>query len=631
MCGICGTVEWGGDGANLKPGIFRMMDRMVHRGPDDRGSHFVEHDALRVGLGHQRLSILDLSAAGKQPMTDEHRRAWITYNGEVYNYREIRKELESIGYHFRSETDTEVVLQAYLAWGVESLGRLEGMFAFAIWDGRDRSLLLVRDRAGIKPLHYSQTPTSLSFSSEIKSLLALPEIDAEVDPSTIDEFMTLGYISAPRTAFRGIKKLHPGHYARWCGGKFECVRYWTHSYGPSVKDSEWKEAFVDVFSSAVDRQMVSDVPLGGFLSGGIDSSLVVWMMSRAMTDPVQTFSLGFGDAKSDETQYAEEVARKFTTRHTSNFVSHDALDLLPSLVRQLDEPFADSSIIPTYLVSRETQKSVKVAISGDGGDELFAGYTNYVGERVLRWLRVLPSSVLGALASGARLGSRSGNRLLSRLDNVLSTRDLELYQRYLEKAAICKMGVKADLYTREFQAATDNDDWRGRVEAVIDRQGAADAIQELGSLDFEFYLPNDMLTKVDRMSMLCSLEVRVPFLDERVVDFASKVPSRLKLKGLTTKYLLREALSDVLPRRITHRKKQGFELPVDSWFSGSFCSYADSILTDRRARDRSYFEPAAVDRILKDHRSGVRSQGRLIFAMICLELWFQLVAEQRGT
>jgi len=629
MCGICGKIEWGVP-SDLESDVLRMMDRMVHRGPDDRGIHVAEYNTLRVGLGHQRLSILDLSVAGKQPMADKDRRAWIVYNGEVYNYRELRKELESSGHHFQSGTDTEVVLKAYQEWGVESLDRLEGMFAFAIWDAVDRVLFLARDRAGIKPLHYSLTPTGLAFSSEIKSLLALPEIKADVDPSTIDEFLTLGYISAPRTAFHGIQKLPPGHYARWEGGKFECVRYWTHSYCPSVEESEWKEAFVDVFSQAVERQMVSDVPLGGFLSGGIDSSLVVWMMSRAASTPVQTFSLGFGDVKSDETRYAEEVARSFSTDHTSNLVSHDAMELLPSLVKQLDEPFADSSIIPLYLVSLETQKSVKVALSGDGGDELFAGYTNYIGERVLGWLNVLPSPVMRALAGGARLGSRSGNRLLGRLDNVLSTRDLKLYQRYLEKAAICKTGVKSGLYTPEFQAATENGNWKERVEALLDEQASSDPVEELGCLDFQYYLPNDMLTKVDRMSMLCSLEVRVPFLDERVVDFAARVPSSVKLRGLTTKHLLREALSTVLPRRITHRKKQGFELPVDSWFSGRFCDYADSILRDRSAKSRSYLDPVAVDRILLDHRSGVRNQGRLIFAMVCLELWFQQVVDQRG-
>jgi asparagine synthase (glutamine-hydrolysing) len=628
MCGICGKIARDVPGEALSAEIQRMMERMVHRGPDDQGEVTLASGDDLVGLGHRRLSIIDLTRAGRQPMSDEEQRFWIVYNGEVYNFRELRKELEAIGHRFRSSTDTEVVLRAYMSWGVSCLNRLEGMFALAIWDCAERRLLLARDRAGIKPLHYGLTSTGVAFASEIKSLLALPDFKADVDPARIDEFLTLGYISAPRTAFRGIRKLLPGHYAIWKNGQIESTPYWTRRAVAPIPESDWKEAFLDVFGKAVRRQMVSDVPIGGFLSGGIDSSLVVWMMSRAAGEPINTFAIGFNDDSSNEAPYAEEVANRFSTSHEASVVSHDALGLLPSLVQQLDEPFADSSIIPTFLISRETRKSVKVALSGDGGDELFAGYTNYVGERILRWMRVLPSPILGTIGGGARTRMLSGSRFFQRLDNVLSSRDRSLCQRYVEKAALTKSTLKPDLYSGSFRSAAVDDEWSNDLEKLVSECGHDDSVGQLGSLDFGYYLPNDMLTKVDRMSMLCSLEVRVPFLDEQVVDFAARVPSNLKLRGLTTKYLLRQALSDVLPRRITRRKKQGFGLPVDSWFSGRFHDFSQELLLDRQATERSYFEPKVVESILSEHRGGRSNQSRLIFALVCLELWFQLVVDR---
>ena len=630
MCGICGKIAQGLSEEDLAHQIHGMMTRIAHRGPDDQGQVVLEASDALIGLGHHRLTILDLSSAGRQPMADENRQAWIVYNGEVYNFREIRKELEAIGHRFRSSTDTEVVLRAYLAWGTECLSRLEGMFAFAIWDDANRRLVLARDRAGIKPLHYGLTPAGIVFGSEIKSLLALPEFgNPEVDPGRIDEFLTLGYISAPRTAFRGIQKLLPGHYAIWEDGKFRVLPYRARKTMAPVSRTDWKEAFLEVFERAVKRQMVSDVPVGAFLSGGIDSSLVVQMMSRATPEPVKTFAIGFGKGTRSETIYAEEVGKHFSTDHASTEVSHDALDLMPALVEQLDEPFADSSIIPMYLISRETRKSVKVALSGDGGDELFAGYTNYVGERILRWMRMLPSPLLSAIEAGAGRGAGL-SAFFRRLENVLSSRDQPLHRRYVQKSALSGTHKRMGLYTDSFRSDALGDSWVDEIEGLLAGYDQADAIDRVGALDFGYYLPNDVLTKVDRMSMLCSLEVRVPFLDEEVVDFAAQVPSALKLRGLTTKYLLRLALSDELPERITRRPKQGFEIPVDTWFSGRFCEFAAEILLDDQARGRTYFESQAVESILADHRSGRVNRSRLIFALICLELWFRHVVEGKA-
>ncbi len=624
MCGILGVANSTGVPVAAEI-VERMRDTMAHRGPDDVGIHIDGN----IGLGHRRLSIIDVEG-GHQPMSTPDGTIYIVHNGEIYNFQTIRSELEADGVTFSTRSDTEVVLRAYEKWGPGCVERLHGIFAFGIWDSRKQRLFVARDRLGIKPLYFTSDPNLFIFASEIKAFLKHPNFDRTVDPRAVDRFFSFGYIPAPDTIFTSVKKLLPAHYLIWENGTIRTERYWR--FEPSREESEksnaeWTDEFRDVFQNAVSRQMVSDVPLGAFLSGGIDSSLIVWMMSRSTDEPVRTFTIGFGQDGMSETPYAKIVADRFSTKHKEFEVTPDVIDILPKLVWHLDEPFADSSALPTYYVSKITRQEVTVALSGDGGDELFAGYTRHQGERLTRGFQALPpwarSGIIGALKKG-------GTKKLKRLENVLSNAELDFVTRYRNKEALSQEVNRLGLYSADFRSDVGDDDSIEQLLELAKITSDANYIDRLTVFDLEFYLPNDMLTKVDKMSMASSLEVRVPFLDETVLDIAAKIPARLKLRGFTTKYLLRRLAAEVLPAEITRRRKQGFGIPLQGWFRGQLTSYAREMLLDTQTLSRGYFDRPAIESVLDDHENDRGDHGHLIYALISFELWNRVFIDNEG-
>ncbi|MBB27889.1 MAG: asparagine synthase (glutamine-hydrolyzing) [Gemmatimonadetes bacterium] len=630
MCGICGKLVWQQDGT-YETLIQQMNDTQAHRGPDDEGFRVYRAEDVQVALGHRRLSVIDLSDAGHQPLANETNEICIVYNGEVYNYKELRCQLKGMGHSFRSLTDTEVVLKAYQAWGRRCVERLRGMFAFCIWDQRKRRLFLARDRTGIKPLYYSTDSSGLLFGSELKALLLDQDLDRSLSFSALDSYFTYGYISAPDTIFQRIQKLPPGHSLTWENGSIQVARYWRYEPKPDQSkktEEDWVDELQGTFRAAVSRQMVSDVPLGAFLSGGIDSSLIVWAMAQNTNQSVQTFSIGFDDEPSSETRFARIVAQHLGVEHHEFNVTTDALAILPNLVWHMDEPFGDSSIVPTYYVSQMTRKQVTVALSGDGGDELFAGYTRYQGERFSRVFRGLPGTLRKFLVNTTRLSK--GNRRVRRLANVLSNAELDFVSRYRNKGSLCSPGIREEIYSADFKNALISNEPSDPLLEICSKHQQSDYVDRLTAFDMESYLPNDMLMKVDKMSMASSLEVRVPFLDEEFVTFASRVPSRLKLRGFTTKFLLRKLASRVLPREICKRRKQGFGMPVQSWFRGSLVDATREILLDSSAISRRYLRSSAVENLLQTHEAGFAEHGHIIFALLSFEHWGRIFVEGKG-
>ena len=631
MCGILGVAS--ASGIPIPPEtIEKMRDTMAHRGPDDTGIYTDPY----ITLAHRRLSIIDLGG-GHQPMSNPEKTVWVIHNGEIYNFRDIRKELEAEGFSFQTKSDTEVIIRAYEKWGLHCAEKLHGIFAFAVWDAPRKRLFLARDRLGIKPLFYASTPRRFYFASEIKSFLEDPAFDRAIDPSAVDAYLTFGYIPAPDTIFKNVKKLMPAHYLVWENGAVKTERYWRFAPRPEAADgekseTEWLDEFRDVFRRAVSRQMVSDVPLGAFLSGGIDSSLVVRMMSEVSKTPVRTFTIGFGAGRMSETPYAKIVAERFKTDHHELQVKTESMEeILPRLVWHLDEPFADSSIIPTYYMSKITREKVTVALSGDGGDELFAGYTRHQGEKLSERFRRLPAWVRSGVVSALKTPSAQRTAQLRRLQHVLSNAEIGFITRYRNKEMLSQEIDHRILYSQAFRTVAGQGAAEGQLDELATYTSAAGSIDRLTVFDLEFHLPNKMLVKVDKMSMASSLEVRVPFLDEMVVEASSRIPSRLKLKGFTTQYLLRKLASEVLPREIFKRKKQGFGIPLQSWFRGQLTSYAREMLLDTKTISRGYFDRKALSDLLGDHETRRLDHGRMIFGLIVFELWNRVFIDRRSS
>lgn len=631
MCGILGIA--GASGVPVpREVVERMRDAIAHRGPDDAGLYEDAH----VKLAHRRLSIIDIGG-GHQPMSNDDHTVHLIHNGEIYNFLDVRRDLEAYGLVFRTRSDTEVILRAYEKWGTRCVEKLHGIFAFAVWDAPRKRLLLARDRLGIKPLYYCASRDTIRFASEMKAFLEDPAFDRAVDAAAVDMYFAYGYIPAPHTIFRSVKKVLPAHILVWQNGTFHTERYWRFEPRPedgAKKESEWLDEFRDVLRGAVSRQMVSDVPLGAFLSGGIDSSLIVRMMSETSSTPVKTFTIGFGADKTSETPYAKTVAELFQTEHHEFQVTPDKMEeILPLLVRHTDEPFADASIIPTYYVSKITREKVTVALSGDGGDELFAGYTRHQGEKLTEQFRRLPPGVRSRIERvlGADALQRVGR--VRRLRHVLANAELGFVSRYRNKEMLSQDLDRRRLYSEAFRTAgkTNGDPVNAIFEELARYTKDLDAIGRLTVFDLEFYLPNDMLMKVDKMSMASALEVRVPFLDETVVEAASRIPTRLKLKGYTTKYLLRRLAAEVLPPEIFKRRKQGFGVPLQTWFRGELTGYAREMLIDNRTLSRGYFDREALESVLDDHEERRGDHSRMIFALIAFELWNRAFVDRRGS
>jgi asparagine synthase (glutamine-hydrolysing) len=627
MCGIAGFADRQHPSGSRKETDFALVHAMCevirHRGPDDEGIH-VEGG---VGLGMRRLSIIDLST-GHQPMHNEDESVWIVFNGEIYNYRELRAQLEAAGHRFYTSSDTETIVHAYEQWGEECFARLRGMFGLALWDRRARTLLLARDRAGIKPLHYAEHGGRLYFGSELKSLLAAGAVDGAIDLESLDHYLSFLYTPRDRSIFNGVSKLPPGHALRWRHGHAEVRPFWQISADQTFRGTaeDAAEELRRVLADAVRSHMVSDVPLGAFLSGGVDSSAVVGLMAEASDRPVKTFSIGFDEPEYDELEHARTVAAHFSTDHHEFVVRPDALGILDRLIEHFDEPFADSSAIPTWYVSEIARQHVTVVLSGDGGDELFGGYDRYLPHpRVERFDRLpIPGRRKAAAMVWPMLPHGAQGK------NFLRHVSLDTDARFIDSVALFRDDEKAALYSPELRASLRGASAKKTLARHFDRFAALAPHDRMMRFDFETYLPEDVLTKVDRMSMAHSIESRVPLLDNRVIDFAAALPAHLKIRQGRRKHVLKEAVKGLLPPGILDRKKQGFGVPLDVWFRGRLRDVFADVLGSARTRQRGYFQPAFIERIVQEHVSGRRDHTLRLWQLLVFELWQRHYVDSPG-
>ncbi|MBA3442669.1 MAG: asparagine synthase (glutamine-hydrolyzing) [Pyrinomonadaceae bacterium] len=626
MCGIVGIVRRNADGKTaIDSGVLKQMCNAIrHRGPDDEGSYLGEG----VGMAMRRLAIIDL-AGGQQPIANEDRTAWIVFNGEIYNYRSLRERLEKLGHKFRTDSDTEAIIHAYEQYGAECPKHLHGMFAFAIWDERKQELFLARDRVGKKPLLYALTNKELIFGSEFAALLCHPDVSREINPEAIHYYLSFMCVPAPLTAYRQIKKLEPGHTLCFgLNGEVRIERYWQPDFSKKVKLSEAEagERTIEVLREAVRVRLMSEVPLGAFLSGGIDSSAIVALMSEQSGEPIKTFSIGFEEQDFSELHYARRVAEHVGADHHEFIVRPNALEVLPTLVEHYGEPYADSSAIPTYYVAKETRRSVTVALNGDGGDECFAGYERYAAMRLAEIYRRLPGLVRGPLIQQAINLLPSSEIHRSRLRDVkrfLESASLSPLERYARWVSVLKVKAKDELYTEDFRqrvAGREPVDFLAPWFAQANGAGVVDAVLLADTMT---YLPNDLLVKVDIASMAVSLEARSPFLDHHVIEFAASLPENLKLRGLTTKYILKRALRKILPQENLQRRKMGFGVPLGHWFRGEMQGFLRETLLAEKALKRGFFKPEAVTRMVEDHTRGQKDYAPQLWTLLMLELWFQ--------
>ena len=629
MCGIAGVVTH--DRQPLAGFVEPMIEAQRHRGPDGSGIWVDQNCAL----GHRRLAIIDLSDAGRQPLSNPDQTVWITYNGEVYNFESVRRELEGLGYGFQSRTDTEVVLRAYERWGVDCLKRLRGMFAFAIWDTRRKRLFAARDRVGKKPLFYTQVGGRFLFASELQGLLAGLDHTPEINESAIDAYLSLGYIPAPLTAFKNVHKLPAAHWltveVRDGALALESERYWSLDYEPKLDLDEDEAASLlrEKLTEAVKLRMISDVPLGAFLSGGIDSSIVVGLMAQLSGTPVKTYSIGFDQAAYNELDHARRVARRFETDHHEFIVKPDVLDVLPKLVRHYGEPYADSSAIPTFYVSKLTRSEVTVALNGDGGDESFAGYQRYRGNRIAERISAIPGSRIPAnVLAHAIPGSVSPRHRLSYIKRFLTGVGVSAPQRYGRWIGCFDQESKDELVTPDFARSLNG--WRPScwLESLFKDAGRLDPVDSTMAVDVASYLPYDLLVKVDITSMANSLEARSPFLDHEVMEFAARLPVRMKLRGGRSKYLLKRAFAEgkagdraILPAENASRSKMGFGVPIGEWLRGQLRTFLESTLLSAESLNRGYFRPEVLRTLVADHTSGRAEHGSKLWTLLMLELW----------
>jgi asparagine synthase (glutamine-hydrolysing) len=613
MCGICGVVHRDPTRPVDPAMLVRMRDTMVHRGPDDAGIY----TAAGVGLGHRRLSIIDL-ATGAQPMANTDRTVWIVFNGEIYNYVELRDAVRGGRHTFTTSSDTEVLVRLYETFGDELVTHLNGMFAFALWDERQRRLLLARDRVGEKPLYYTACDGDLVFASEIKALLQHPSVRAELEPTAVDEFMAYGYVQTPRTIFRDICRVPEGHILEWRNGRISIRQYWDFTFEPDERATfdDHVARVRELLTDAVRLRLRSDVPLGVLLSGGVDSSAVTALLARA-GGRVKTFSIGFdGGPAFNEQAYARRVAREFHTDHHEIILSPQAFrDFVPSFVHHMDEPVTEAAAIPLYFVSKLSAQHVKVVLSGEGSDELFGGYPIY---RYMQWIerfRRLPAGVRSA-ATRALLAATDSPKVRK----YAQLARLPLDRRYLN-VHLYDPALRASIYTPEFQSRLAAFDPADRLRPYYRRTETWDVLSRLLYVDTKTWLPNNLLIKADRMSMAASIELRVPFLDHRLVEYAATIPSRFKIKGAEGKHILKRALSGLLPREILYRPKMGFPTPVARMFKGDLSTFVDDMLLDRRAITRGIVDPQAVRRLVDEHRSGRADHQSALWRLIILEQW----------
>jgi len=637
MCGIVGFLSTGSF-KSLQATLPEAISRLTHRGPDDSGFFF--DPKTGIGLGHRRLSVIDLSAAGRQPMASDDGRVRIVYNGEVYNFEEIRVILEGYGHHFKSDSDTEVILKAYLQWGIDCLKRFVGMFALALWDGREQCLFLARDRLGIKPLYYHFNKGTLLFASELKALMAFRSFAKDIDLDSIPLFLHYHYVPAPRTIFKDTYKLLPGHYLMYNGNELSSHRYWTlpdrpeHAGQRSLSEEDRLEELDDLLTRAVANRLVSDVPLGALLSGGIDSSVVVALMQKVSTSSVRTFNIGFKEAGYDEAPWARKVAEHLGTDHTEFYVTpREALEVIPRLPEIYDEPFADSSAIPTFLVCRLARSQVTVALSGDGGDEQFSGYVRYWTTRAMATgFQGLPESIKKVLSG--LLGSIPSlwvERCYLPCEQFLPQRFrvANFPDKWQKLIGLMRQTQIQELYRtticywseEELIRLTGQQLSEGMYEETFRETEGWPLLSRLMRVDQRTYLPDDMLAKVDRASMAVSLEVRVPLLDHRVVEYTSSLPETLKYRNGTGKYLLRKLLSRYVPKELFERPKMGFGVPIDRWFRTDLKPLLLDYLSPERLKEEGLFDQALVANKIEEHLSGQLNHQYRLWSLLMWEMW----------
>ena len=631
MCGIAGAA-WTTEGTPVPRQILeRMTTALAHRGPDGSGCYLSAERSpgttAQAALGQRRLSIIDL-AGGGQPLSNEDGTVWITFNGEIYNYVELQTQLVAQGHVFRTASDTEVIVHLYEQYGTECVQHLRGMFAFAIWNERTHELFFARDRLGKKPLLYRNEPRRLLFASELKALLQVPGVPRELDPAALDDYLTYQYVPHPQCILKGFHKLPPAHWALWRNGELNVERYWRPGYelGPLPPEEERHASarLRETLTEAVKLRLRSDVPLGAFLSGGIDSTIVAGLMQQESPQRIKTFSIGFPVKQFDERHYARMAAEHLKTDHHEQVVDPSAVTLLPKLIWHYDEPFADSSAIPTMYLAEMTRKHVIVALSGDGGDELFAGYERYRAVQLGGWVDRLPRfarQILGASLwqrLPASVQQRSRRRRLKRL---LSGLGLPREQRYLRWVSIFDDERRPTLYSPAF---------RDRLAAHRSEQFLLDAYLECPGRDFVTqttcadvltYLPCDILNKVDIATMAYGLEARCPFLDQHVVELSARLPLSQKLRGGIGKRILVETFQDLLPPAIQTRRKMGFGVPLDHWFRGELQPYLKSVLLDPSSLNRGIFEPRVVESLVHEHTAGQWDHSYRLWSLLVLELW----------
>lgn len=637
MCGIVGfrSVR---DFQTLRESLPESTLSLTHRGPDDSGLFFDKR--CGVGLGHRRLSVIDLSKAGQQPMVSDDGNVHIVYNGEVYNFREIRVPLEAQGHVFRSETDTEVILKAYLQWGIECLEKFVGMFSLAIWDSRKQELYLARDRLGIKPLYYYFNQGTLLFASELKSIMAFKNFDREIDPDTISLFLHYQYVPSPKSIFRNTYKLLPGNCLKFDGKHLSTHVYWSPPNGiesassTAMDEEELVQELDNLLTQAVDARLISDVPLGALLSGGTDSSTVVALMQKVSTAPVRTFSIGFNEEGYNEAPWAARVAKHLGTDHTELYVTpQEAMEVITNLPEIYDEPFADSSAIPTFLVCQMAREHVTVALSGDGGDEQFSGYVRYWSTQTMaRGLKYLPRSCKSAAAALlATIPYRWVERCYLPWRQFLPQRlrVANFPDKWQKLVHLLDQNAVADIY-RMTICLWSKDELpqlmgkylpESQYEKTFSETEGWPLLSRLMRVDQRTYLPDAMLTKVDRASMAVSLEVRVPLLDHRVVEFTAKLPDSLKYRNGTGKFLLKRLLGRYLPVHLIERPKMGFGVPIDRWFRHELKDLLLDYLSPERLKKEGLFDHTLVENRLKEHLSGQVNHHYRLWALLMWEMW----------
>ena len=643
MCGIAGICDFAGHDINVAT-IEKMIKVLEHRGPDGKGVYTSKlqnpNSKARAVLGHRRLSIIDLET-GDQPMANEDKTAWVVYNGETYNFKELRDELKEKGHSFRTRSDTEVIIHLYEEEGVDCVRRLRGMFAFAIWDSRAERLFLARDRIGMKPLVYYHANNRLVFASEIKALLET-DISREVDAKSVDAYLSYGYTPSPRTILKGIHKLPPAHILTCDRNGIKTRRYWQLNFSKKERwdEMESQERIMSILRESIRIRLMSDVPLGAFLSGGLDSSAVVALMGELSSKPVQTFSVGFREEDFDELKYARVVADRVGTDHHELIIKPDSLDILPKLVWHYNEPFGDSSCIPTYYLARATSKFVKVALNGDGGDETFAGYERYQGALASEYLNAVPRPLFHLALAAWRMGEGPLRRVAGRkvyrkvrrvedfLKGMLTFPDA--LSRYFSWMTCFHCKEKERLYADSLKKELGDINSFGYLNSLAMDSDAKNLVDKLLHIDSMSYLPEDLLVKTDIAGMANSLECRSPFLDHELMECAARLPAHMKLKKMKSKYILKRALGDTLPPPIVRRKKMGFGVPLERWFGSELKTYIYDVLLDRKSIKRGYFRRDYVKRLLDEHTQGKKNHMPRIWALLNLEVWHRVFIDREG-